>query len=388
MKAKRKIVLGLTGIRSEYYLQKSVFHAIQNHPALRLELIVTGAHLSPLHGITVEEISRDGFPIAEKIESLLWSDRDAGRLKGAAAQLQVLAHVVDRLRPDWILAPADREEALTAAACGAYMNIPVAHLCAGDRVVGNVDDVVRHAVSRLSHLLLTTHEEARRRLIRSGEQAFRVHNVGHPGLDRFASTEKIEWPALARAVGLEGAEPPYLVVLQHPISSEIAAAPAQMEETLKAIKRLCLPTVVIHPNSDAGSRAMVEVIERYRGRIGSLAVTPSLPDALFVNLLRGAFALIGNSSLGFFEAPYLHLPVVHLGNRQKNRRHSGNVAFLPHRAEAIATLIARWRDRPAERARLARCGNPFGNGRTGKAVARLLARTDATPAFLKKDITY
>lgn len=388
MNAKRKSVLAITGIRSEYYLQKSVFRAIQAHPALRLELVVTGAHLSPLHGGTVDEISRDGFPIAEKIESLLWSDRDAGRLKGAAAQLQVLAHVVDRLRPDWILAPADREEALTAAACGAYMNIPVAHLCAGDRVVGNVDDIVRQAVSRLSHLHLTTHEEARQRLIRSGEQPFRVHNVGHPGLDRFASTKKMGWSALAKALGLGGAKPPYLVVLQHPISSEISEAPAQMEETMKAVMKLGLPTVVIHPNSDAGSRAMVEVIERYRGRIRSLVVTPTLPDTIFVNLLRGAFALIGNSSLGFFEAPYLRLPVVHLGNRQKNRRHSGNVAFLPHRAESIAGLITRWRDSPVERARLACCDNPFGSGRTGETVARLLAQTEATPAFLKKDMTY
>lgn len=388
MKSGKKNVLAITGIRSEYYLQKSVFQAIRSHPGLRLELVVTGAHLSPLHGGTVQEVLRDGFTIVEKIDSFLSSDRDASRLKGAATQLHTLAHVMDRRRPDWVLAPADREEALTAAVCAAYLNIPVAHLCAGDRVVGNVDDCVRHAVSRLSHLLLTTHEDARQRLIRGGEQPFRVHNVGHPGLDRFSAVKKIPWPSLADAVGLGRAKPPYLVVLQHPISSEIAAAGAQMEETMKAVATLCLPTVVIHPNSDPGRRVMVAVIEKYCKKLPFVAAFPNLPDTLFVNLLRGAFALIGNSSLGFFEAPFLRLPVVHLGNRQTGRHHSGNVAFVPHRAASISGLISRWRAVPAERARRAACTNPYGDGNTGAAVARLLASTEVTAEFLKKDLTF
>src|SRR5262245_57480219 len=198
----KRQVLAITAIRSEYYLQRSIFAAIRDHPQLELGLVVTGAHLSPLHNYTVKEIEADGFPIVERIESLIFSDHDAARLKGAAGQLQVLSHVVDTRRPAWLLTPADREESMTLALCGAYLGIPTAHYGAGDRVVGNVDDMVRHAVSRLSHLLMTTHEEARQRLIRSGEEEWRVHNVGDGGLDRIRTTKQI-WPAdLAREVGI------------------------------------------------------------------------------------------------------------------------------------------------------------------------------------------
>ena len=146
----KRRVLGITAIRSEYFLQRPILRAIVDHPELELELVVTGAHLSPLHGHTVKDIEADGFPIVARIENLIYSDRDAARLKGAASQLQVLSHVVDELRPDWLLVPADREESMTLALCGTYMNVATAHYAAGDRVVGNADDMIRHAVSRLA----------------------------------------------------------------------------------------------------------------------------------------------------------------------------------------------------------------------------------------------
>ena len=218
MTTKRR-VLGITAIRSEYFLQKSILSAIMDHPQLELGLIVTGAHLSPLHEHTVRDVEADGFPIVAKIESLLYSNHDAARLKGAATQLQVLAHVVDQYRPDWLLVPADREESITLALCGTYMRIATAHYGAGDRVVGNADDMMRHAVSRLSQLLLTTSEDARQRLIKAGEQEWRVHNVGHAGLDRIRTTPEMSAPDLAASLGVSKLEERYAVVVQHPLSS-------------------------------------------------------------------------------------------------------------------------------------------------------------------------
>ncbi|HET6974473.1 MAG TPA: UDP-N-acetylglucosamine 2-epimerase, partial [Pyrinomonadaceae bacterium] len=153
---KKRQVLAITAIRSEYYLQRSILRAIMDHPELELSLIVTGAHLSPLHDYTVKEVEADGFPIVERIENLMYSDRDAARLKGAAIQFQALAQVADTRRPDWLFLPGDREETITLGLCGAYLGLAMAHYAAGDRVVGNVDDMIRHSVSRLSHLLLTT----------------------------------------------------------------------------------------------------------------------------------------------------------------------------------------------------------------------------------------
>ncbi|HKG45143.1 MAG TPA: UDP-N-acetylglucosamine 2-epimerase [Pyrinomonadaceae bacterium] len=378
----KRRVLGITAIRSEYFLQRAILRAIADHPELELELVVTGAHLSPLHGHTVKEIEADGFPIVARIENLIYSDRDAARLKGAAAQLQVLTHVVDELRPDWLLVPADREESMTLALCGTYMNIATAHYGAGDRVVGNADDMIRHAVSRLSHLLLTTHEQARARLIKAGEEAWRVHNVGHAGIDRLRTTDELSTSELAKALGVKTIDDQFAVIVQHPLTSEISKAGDQMRETLSAALELGLQTFISYPNSDPGSNQIIDAIEVFKQN-PRLSVFKNIPDREFVNLLRRATVLIGNSSLGLLEAPYLKLPVVNVGRRQSERHHANNVFFVPAEREAIVRQVRAIID-----SQISACENPFGDGHTGERVAELLATTAIDKKLLNKDLSY
>lgn len=378
----KRRVLGITAIRSEYFLQQSILRAIVDHPELDLQLIVTGAHLSPLHGYTVKQIEADGFPIVARIENLIYSDRDAARLKGAASQLQVLTHLVDELRPDWLLVPADREESMTLALCGTYMNIATAHYGAGDRVVGNADDMIRHAVSRLSHLLLTTHEQARERLIKAGEEEWRVHNVGHAGIDRLRTTEELTTAELAAALGVKNIDDQFAVIIQHPLTSEIDNAGPQMRETLSAALDLGLQTFISYPNSDPGSNQIIDVIEAHRQN-PRISVFRNIPDREFVNLLRRATVLLGNSSLGLLEAPYLKLPVVNVGRRQSERHHSSNVFFVPPEREAIVRQI-----RAIIENGIGECENPFGDGHTGERVAELLATTKIDEKLLNKDLSY
>ena len=380
-------ILAITGIRSEYYLQRPIFDAIMNHPLLELELIVTGSHLSPLHGYTVTDVEADGYPVVERIESLMYSDRDAGRLKGAATQLQVLAHIVDSRRPDWLLAPCDREEALTMALCGAYMNLPTAHYSAGDRVVGNVDDMIRHAISRMAHLLLATSEDAKERLIRSGEEEWRVHNVGHAGLDRMRLTPVLEHDALADALGVSAIDEPYMVVIQHPISSELEQAGNHMRQTLDAAASLGFQVFISHPNSDPGSQELIRVIQEYRTN-PKFHVFKNIPDVAFVNLLRGAAVLVGNSSLGLLEAPFLKLPVINVGARQAERFHAENVFFVPPNIQEITKQIRLILEDVKVRERVKNCSNPFGNGHAGEQVADLLASIPLGSKLLNKDLTY
>jgi len=380
-------VLGITAIRSEYFLQRPIFRALMNHPGLELQVIVTGAHLSPLHGETVRDIEADGFPIAARIDNLIYSDRDAARLKGAASQLQVLAHVVDQMRPDWLLVPTDREEAITLALCGAYLGIPMAHYGAGDRVVGNVDDMMRHAVSRLAHLLFTSHEEARQRLIKGGEEEWRVHNVGLAGLDRIRETPEMSPGELAIALGVKQIDKPYLVVVQHPLSSEWTDAGEQMRMTLDAVVELGMPAFVTYPNSDPGSNQIIDVINWFDSH-GAIHAFKNIPDPIFVNLLRGAALLIGNSSLGLMEAPFLRLPVINVGRRQSARFHAENVFFVGHDKNAIVKQARSILEDPATQARVKNCSNPFGEGRTGERIAQLLAATEIDRRLLDKDLTY
>jgi GDP/UDP-N,N'-diacetylbacillosamine 2-epimerase (hydrolysing) len=373
---RKRRVLCITAIRSEYFLQRPIFQAIMDRPELELSLVVTGAHLSPLHGYTAKEI-----------ESLLYSDRDAARLKGGALQLQVLSHIVDRQRPDWLFAPADREEAMMLAICGAYLGIATAHYGAGDRVVGNVDDMIRHAVSRVSHLLLTTNEDARERLIRAGEQEWRVHNVGHSGIDRIRQAPTLEPSELASRLGVSSIKRPYLVVIEHPLSSETSESGEQMRETLEAAVALDMQTFVSYPNSDAGSNQIVEVIEGF-STCPNLHIFRNIPDTAFVNLLRGAAVLIGNSSLGLLEAPFLKLPAINVGRRQTARHHAENVFFVPHdRGQIVAQVRSILGNREVQE-KIRECSNPFGNGYTGERVAELLAATPIDENLLNKDLAY
>lgn len=358
-----------------------------DHAELELELVVTGAHLSPLHGYTVKDIEADGFPIAERIESLIYSDHDAARLRGAANQLQILTHIVDSKCPDWLLAPADREESITMALCGAYLQIPTAHYGAGDRVVGNADDMIRHAVSRIAHLLLTTHKEARERLIRAGEQEWRVHNVGHSGIDRIRTTPQLTRDELARDLGVSEIQQRYLVIIQHPLTSEISVSGAQMRETLAAAAELGLQTFVSYPNSDPGSEQIIAAINDYESNPRFKAFK-NIPDLQFVNLLRGAAALLGNSSLGLLEAPFLHLPAVNIGSRQQARHHSDNVFFVSGDRNSIVAQVKSILEDPEIRKRIDNCANPFGEGHSGERVANLLAQTPIDARLLNKDLSY
>ena len=260
---KRKI-LAITGIRSEYDIMSSVFSAIHNHDHLDLIVAATGAHLSQAYGHTVDEIKDDKFLIVDEIESLINGDNSSSRVKGLAIQLQGLVQTVSREQPDMLIVLGDREESISTAVLGSYMNISVAHLCGGDRVVGNVDDQVRHAVTKLAHLHFTTNQESTDRIIRMGEQPFRVHNVGNPGLDRLLSVPYLNTNDLSRRLGFNLLEDePILLVIQHVISTEIDSAYYQMRQTLEAIADLGLKTVLSYPNTDAGGQQMIRAINEF-----------------------------------------------------------------------------------------------------------------------------
>jgi GDP/UDP-N,N'-diacetylbacillosamine 2-epimerase (hydrolysing) len=385
--AKRKI-LGVTGIRSEYDIMSSVFEAIVAHPSLELELAVTGAHLSDALGHTVDEIRADGFTIVEEIESLINGDEPSSRVKGLGIQLQGLIQTVGRVRPDFLLVLGDREEAMTTALAGAYMNIPVAHVSGGDRVVGNVDDQVRHAVTKLAHLHFVTNQESYQRVIALGEQSFRVHNTGNPGLDRLLAVPELTSAELSARLdfSLSDSEP-LILVIQHVISSEVDQAYWQMKQTLEAVKEEGIKTVLSYPNSDAGGQQMIRAIREYEP-LPFLYTAHNIPRLEFVNLMRRASCMVGNSSAGLLEAPLLKLPAINVGNRQQGRLHAENVAFVPHEVTAIRAAIQRAIFDKGYRTMVDQCRNPYGDGKSSPRIADLLASTPIDERLLIKDITY
>lgn len=387
MRSKR-LILGVTGIRSEYDIMSSVFRAIEDHPRLDLQLIVTGAHLSPAFGYTVDNIRADGFTIAEEVQSLINGDDASSRVKGMGVQLQGLVQAAARIKPDMLLVLGDREEAMTTALVGAYMNIPVAHISGGDRVVGNVDDQLRHAVTKLAHLHYVTSDASAERVLRLGEEPWRVTNVGNPGLDRLLEVEHLSRGELGKRLNLSIADgTPLIVLIQHALSSEIDDAYQQMHTTLSAVAELGIPTALSYPNSDAGGQQMIRAIEEFRG-LPNLSIAENVPRIDFVNLMRHASCMLGNSSAGILEAPLLHLPVVNVGNRQRGRLNAGNVEFVPHDRNAIVAAVRKavWDEQ--YRADVRACHNPYGDGRSSARIAESLAMTTIDSRLLIKDITY
>lgn len=387
MKQKR-LVLGVTGIRSEYDIMSSVFRSIANHPDLDLQLVVTGAHLSDAFGHTAQEIHADGFVVADEIESLLNGDQASFRVKGLAIQLQGLVQTVARVRPDILLVLGDREEAMTTALVGAYMNVPVAHVAGGDRVVGNVDDQVRHAVTKLAHLHFVTNRESRERILRLGEQAFRVFDVGNPGLDRLLDVPEIAAAELSQRLGFAIADgEPLVMTIQHVLSTEIDHAYEQMRITLEALAEFGVKAVLSYPNSDAGGYQMIRAIREFES-LPFLLTAKNIPRLEFVNLMRRASCMLGNSSAGILEAPLLKLPVVNVGNRQHGRLHAENVQFVPHDKNRIIAALRRAIFDKDYRKAVAECSNPYGDGKSSERIANVLATTPLDSRLLIKDITY
>ena len=209
-----KKILAVTGIRSGYFILQPVFEEILNRSDLELKVVVTGAHLSPTYGETYKIIENHGYDII-KLETLLSTDTLSGRSKSLGIQIMGLTDIVSRERPDWLLVLGDREESLSTASVGAYMNIPVAHICGGDRVVGNIDDSVRHAVTKLAHLHFPTTKENGDRILKMGEEPWRVHVVGNPALDSIRKQPDLSYDYINGKLGTKlSSDKPFILLIK------------------------------------------------------------------------------------------------------------------------------------------------------------------------------
>lgn len=383
-----KKILAVTGIRSEYFILQPIFEEIVNRDDLELKIVVTGAHLSPVYGETYKIIENDGYDIL-KLETLLSTDTLSGRSKSLGIQIMGLTDIVLRENPDWLLVLGDREESLSTATVGTYMNIPVAHVCGGDRVVGNIDDSVRHAVTKLAHLHFPATKENGDRILKMGEEPWRVHVVGNPALDSIRKQPDLSYDYINKKLGTKlSPEKPFILLIKHPLSSEIHKAAEQMRVTLEAVAELGYDTVITYPNSDSGSFQMIKVIEKYVEKYDFIKAFKTLPRDLFVNLQRKAALLLGNSSSGILEAPYLKLPVVNVGNRQKQRQHSENIIFVPHNKELIKEAINKAIFDENFKRICKNCSNPYGDGYSGERIARIIAETEINAKLINKQIVY
>lgn len=381
-----KNIAVVTGTRAEYGILYPVIKAIEAKPELRLCLIATGMHLSHEFGYTLSDIETDGLQIDAKIDMLLSNDTPASMAKSLGLGIINMSQAWEQLKPEIILILGDRIESFAAAVSGAYMNIPVAHIHGGDSSKGGLDESARHAITKFAHIHFPATKLSAERIIKLGEDEWRVHVVGSPAMDTILNEPLLPEEAVVRQFKLDLSQP-LVLLIQHPVTTQVHEAAEQMRETLSGIVELGYPTILIFPNSDAGGRSMIEVIKQYEG-YPFIKIAKSLPRKEYLSLIKIANVMVGNSSSGMVDAPSFGLPVVNIGIRQEGRERGKNVIDVGHDKYEIINAMEKALADEDFLKEVRKCKNPYGDGKAGQRIADILAELEITPQLLQKKITY
>lgn len=383
---RRKVCVVITA-RPSYSRIKTALKAIQEHPRLELQLVVGASALLDRYGTAVQYIEQDNFEIAARVYMVLEGENPASMAKTTGLGLLELATVFDNLKPDVVVTVADRFETLATAVAASYMNIPVAHVQGGE-VTGSIDEKVRHAVTKLSNLHFVSTELAAERVLRMGEEKSSIFVTGCPSIDLAAEVladPTLNFDPFERYGGVGAPmdlSKGYLVVMQHPVTTEYEMARRHVTETLYAVLGIALPTLWFWPNVDAGSGGSSNGIRTFRERENpaNIHFFKNMAPTDFLRLVRNSSGLVGNSSVGIRECSFLGVPVVNVGSRQAGRERGRNVLDVGCDRVEIMDAIQRHRQNgsyPNDKL--------YGDGHAGSRIAQLLSEA---PLKIEKRLSY
>lgn len=360
----------ITTSRADYGIIRPILKAAQADSRFEIAVVAAGTHWAPEFGRTAREIEADGFTIAHKVECLVSSDSPEGMAKSAGLGALGFAQLFGSWRPDILVLLGDRIEMFSAGLAALPFLIPMAHVHGGEVSEGAIDDSLRHALTKLSHLHFVSTDDHARRVRQLGEESWRVTVSGAPGLDNLAAFAPMSDAELEAELGLRLDKAP-LLVTYHPVTTEADQAEAQMAELLAALPASA-PVILTLPNADSGGRAIARLIEEYIRDHANACLVASLGTRAYFTLMTRATAMVGNSSSGIIEAPSFALPVVNIGNRQRGRQRAANVIDSAYGRREIASAIARAVS-PDFRRSLKGMTNPYGDGKAAQRIVSVLA---------------
>jgi UDP-hydrolysing UDP-N-acetyl-D-glucosamine 2-epimerase len=349
--------------------------AISTHPDLELQLIVGASAVLDRYGSVATLIERDGFKPIASVYMLIEGETPATMAKSTGLGIIELSSIFQQIKPDTVLTVGDRFETMATTLAAAYMNIPVAHTMGGE-VSGTIDESIRHAVTKFAHIHFPASRDALERIIRLGERREHVHLVGCPRIDLVAEIVADDEVRLDRKIFAEGVGPdfsldePFLLISQHPVTTEYGAGEEQIFATLEAAVAVELPAIVLWPNADAGSEDVARGMRKWRehGRANRMHFFKNLPIDIYVRLMRRTACLVGNSSSGIREGAYIGTPVVNVGTRQAGRERGRNVIDVASERAEIRTAIE---------TQISKGTFPmdeiYGDGRAGERIASILS---------------
>jgi UDP-hydrolysing UDP-N-acetyl-D-glucosamine 2-epimerase len=384
--SKRKICVVITA-RPSYSRIKTALEAIKNHPDLELQLVIAASALLDRYGSAVNYIQKDGFEISAKVFNVLEGENLTAAAKTTGIGILELSTVFDNLKPDIVVTIADRFETMATAISASYMNIPLAHIQGGE-VTGNIDEKVRHSITKLADYHFVASESAKERVIKLGENPDFVFNTGCPSIDLAANVKnntQLDFDPYLKYGGV-GSCPDlkngYVVVMQHPVTTEYSDSRIHIEQTLEAVKDLEIPVLWFWPNVDAGADGTSTGIRSFREkyRLDHIHFFKNMEGEDFLRLLTNSKCLIGNSSVGIRECAYLGVPVVNIGSRQNKRDRGNNVIDVNYSKEEISQAIHAHLSNE-----IILSSDIYGGGTAGIEIAKLLADL---PLIFHKTIEY
>jgi UDP-hydrolysing UDP-N-acetyl-D-glucosamine 2-epimerase len=377
---KRKIAV-VTTSRADYSHLYWPLKDLSAHPQVDLKLIVVGSHLSPEFGRTVQEIEKDGFEIAGRVECLLSSDSDVGMAKTIGVATLSLADLLGQMRPDLLLLIADRYEMLAPASVALALRIPLAHIEGGEISEGAIDDAVRNALTMMSHVHFTSTHDARQRIISMGEEPWRVHRAGAPSLDHLRRQTLFARDQLESRLKIK-LQNPAVLVTYHPVT--IARDTTQEADALfAALAALPEQLLFCYPNADAGSRDLIQRTRVFAASRGDSHVFVNLDALTYWSLLRQVDVVLGNSSSGIMETPSFAVPTVNVGLRQQGRERARNILDAAPEADSILRAIRTARSEEFRRS-LEGMTNPYGDGVASQKIVEVLTTVPLGQDLLMK----
>jgi UDP-hydrolysing UDP-N-acetyl-D-glucosamine 2-epimerase len=371
MSASRHIAI-VTGSRADYGLLLWPIKRILAEPSFKLSVIATGMHLAPEFGMTVDQIAADGIEVAMRVPILGKGDDATAMAEAMGRAIAGFATAFDRLKPDLVLVLGDRYETFAAVQAAFVKKIPIAHLCGGDVTDGALDDAFRHSISKMASLHFPTNADAARRLRQLGETQDRIHAVGSTGIDAILRAPQMAPSDLEKSLG-HGLGDRYLLATFHPVTLDALPSLDQLNELLVAFESVdpAITIVFTLANADAHGRALNAAIEAFAKKRPNTFAHASLGPERYLNLMRRAAAVVGNSSSGLYEAPSFDVPTVNIGRRQEGRLRASSVIDCPPERKAIGAAIQKALAQKPEGT-----VNPYGDG---EAAARIVAVLKAIP---------
>jgi UDP-hydrolysing UDP-N-acetyl-D-glucosamine 2-epimerase len=370
-------ILALTSIRSEYDLMSRLYQILESDKDVDLQLLVSGAHLSPAHGYTVENIRDDGLSMLAEIETLISADSLSSRLKTASGLLSGSIDVVKKFAPDIIIYAGDREDVLIGGMLGLFLCIPTVHFFGGDHATdGHIDNPLRHATSKLSSAHFVSTLEHKKRLIRLGEPEERIFVIGSVALDKFIHEPVLDKNTVLKKMGANdhAYTAPLAIFIFHPISEEREIAGDIIIGAVSALIEQGFHVCIGAPNTDPGNFKINQVLENLSQQ-NEVTYYKNLTRSEFINLFRNSTIIVGNSSAGLLEAATLKIPTINIGARQRGRLCGANVVFTDGSYESIAAALHSVMS-PAFQANLKDLKNPYGDGSSSESAAQLLKTYD------------